>query len=75
MAKRKSRRKNKPEASMDLTSLLLIIFGIVFSFIIYSSDKGIIGNFIYKMIFGGLVRKTYGCNPNNIYFFRNLYNI
>ena len=55
MAKRKSRRKNKPEASLDLTSLLLIIVGIVFSFIIYSSDKGIIGNFIYKMIFGGLV--------------------
>ena len=55
MAKRKSRRKNKPEASLDLTSLLLIIIGIVFSFIIYSSDKGIVGNFIYKMIFGGLV--------------------
>ncbi|MBR4110952.1 MAG: DNA translocase FtsK 4TM domain-containing protein [Clostridia bacterium] len=55
MAKRKSSRKNKPEASLDLTSLLLIIIGIVFSFIIYSSDKGIIGNFIYKMIFGGLV--------------------
>ena len=51
MAKRKSGRKNKPEASLDLTSLLLIIIGIVFSFIIYSSDKGIIGNFIYKMIF------------------------
>ena len=35
MAKRKTRRKNKPEASIDLMSLLLIIVGIIFSFIIY----------------------------------------
>ena len=75
MAKRKSRRKNKPEAGVDITSLLLIILGIVFSFIIYTSDKGIVGNFIYKMIFGGLVRTTYSCNTDNPYLFRNLYNI
>lgn len=55
MAKKKSKRKNKPEASIDLTSLLLIIVGIVFSFIIYSPDKGVVGTFIYEMIFGGLI--------------------
>lgn len=72
MAKRKNRRKNKPEASVDLTSLLLIIAGIIFSFIIYSSDKGIVGTFIYKIIFGGLVGRLTVAIPI-IFIFLGIY--
>ena len=72
MARKKSRRKNKPEASIDLTSLLLIITGIIFSFIIYSSDKGIVGTFIYKMVFGGLVGRLTAAIPI-IFIFLGIY--
>ena len=57
MAKKKSRRKNQPEANIDLTALILIIIGIVLSFIIYTTEKGSVGGFIDKMILHGLVGK------------------
>lgn len=43
MAKKK-KRKNKSQPNMDLTSLLLIVFGIILAFIVYSKDQGGVRN-------------------------------
>jgi len=56
MAKRKKKKKvSKP--NMDITSLLLIVFGIISGFIIYSKEQGVFGSFISDFILGGLIGK------------------
>lgn len=56
MAKRK-KKKNASQPNIDITSLLLIVFGIILAFIIYSNDQGIFGSVIRDFIFGGLIGK------------------
>ena len=55
MARRK--KKNK-EMNVDLTSVSMIITGLVLAIIIYSSDLGAVGSFIKYGILGGLFGKV-----------------
>ena len=54
---RKKKRKNASQPNMDITSLLLIVVGIILAFIIYSNDQGIFGSVIRDFILGGLIGK------------------
>ena len=56
MAKRK-KKKRASEPNMDITSLLLIVFGIISGFIIYSKEQGVFGSFISDFVLGGLIGK------------------
>jgi len=56
MAKRK-KRKNQSEPNIDITSLLLIVFGIILAFIVYSKEQGVFGSIISDFILGGLIGK------------------
>ena len=56
MAKRK-KKKNASQPNIDITSLLLIVFGIILAFIIYSNDQGVFGSFISNFILGGIIGK------------------
>ena len=48
-----ARRKKKNDINIDLTSIGLIILGIIFAIIIYSKDLGAIGSFIKYGLLGG----------------------
>ena len=52
------RRKKKSEVNIDLTSITMIIVGIILAIIIYSSDLGIVGDFIKFGLLGGLFGKV-----------------
>ncbi len=56
MAKKK-KKKNQSQPNVDITSLLLIVFGIILAFIVYSKDQGVFGSVISNFILGGLVGK------------------
>ena len=56
MAKKK-KRKNKAQPGIDMTSLLLIVSGIILAFIIYSQEQGVFGSFISDFVLGGLIGK------------------
>ena len=56
MAKKKKKSK-KAEKSVDLKSLLLIIFGIILGFIIYSDQTGGLGKIIKNILIGGVIGK------------------
>lgn len=55
MARKK--KKQKREINIDITSLILIIIGIVLSVIIYSKNLGIVGKFTKDYLFGGIIGK------------------
>ena len=55
---RKKKRKSKGEVNIDLTSIIMIIVGIISAVIIYSKDLGSVGTFIKYGIFGGLFGKV-----------------
>lgn len=52
------RRKKKNEVNIDLTSITMIIVGIILGIIIYSNDLGVVGDFIKFGILGGLFGKV-----------------
>ena len=52
------RRKKKKEINIDLTSITMIIVGIILAIIIYSSDLGVVGDFIKFGFLGGLLGKV-----------------
>lgn len=56
MARRKRKKKN--EVNIDLTSITMIIVGIILGIIIYSNDLGVVGDFIKYGMFGGLFGKV-----------------
>ena len=56
MAKKKKKRKDS-QPNIDIASLLLIVFGIILAFIVYSKDQGVFGSFISDFILGGLIGK------------------
>ena len=56
MAKR--RRRKKKEVNIDLTSITMIIVGIILTIIIYSSDLGAVGSFIKFGLLGGFFGKV-----------------
>ena len=58
MARKKGRKKNRPQINVDITSLLLIVAGIFLSVIIYSKNLGGIGIFIRDYFLGGLIGKV-----------------
>ena len=53
----KKKKKQKPERNVDLQSLLLIAFGIIFAFIIYTEQNGAIGGIFKNFLIGGLFGK------------------
>jgi len=53
-----ARRKKKRNINIDLTSILLIIFGIISAIVIYSSELGGTGSFIKYGILGGFFGKV-----------------
>ena len=53
-----ARRKKKNEVNIDLTSITMILVGIILAIIIYSSDLGSVGSFIKFGLFGGLFGKV-----------------
>lgn len=53
-----ARRKKKNDINIDLTSISLIILGIVFAIVVYSKDLGSIGSFIKYGILGGFFGKV-----------------
>lgn len=55
MAKKK---KKENKINIDLTSMLLIVVGIVLSVIIYSTNLGIFGTFIKNYLFEGIIGKV-----------------
>ena len=57
MAKRK-KKKSRGEVNIDLTSIIMIITGIILAVFIYSKDLGNVGTFIKYGIFGGLIGKV-----------------
>ena len=57
MAKRK-KKKSRGEVNIDLTSIIMIITGIILAVVIYSKDLGNVGTFIKYGIFGGLIGKV-----------------
>lgn len=56
MAKRK-KKKNEAQINIDLTSIILIVLGIIFSVLIYSKDLGPVGVFVKSTFLGGLIGK------------------
>ena len=56
MAKKK-KKKSQSQPNVDITSLLLIVFGIILAFIVYSKDQGVFGSIISDFILGGLIGK------------------
>ena len=56
MARKKKRKAG--EVNIDLTSIIMIIVGIISAVIIYSKDLGAVGTFIKYGIFGGLFGKV-----------------
>ena len=56
MARKKKRKAG--EVNIDLTSISLIIIGIISAVVIYSKDLGSVGSFLKYGIFGGLFGKT-----------------
>ena len=52
-----AKRRRKKEVNIDLTSIVMIILGVVFGVFIYSKDLGTVGKFIKYGIFGGLFGK------------------
>ena len=56
MAKKKKKSK-KAEKSVDFKSLLLIIFGVILGFIIYSDQTGGAGKLIKNILIGGVIGK------------------
>lgn len=56
MAKRKKKKKEL-QPNVDMTSLLLIVFGIILACIIYSNNQGVFGLLIRDFILGGLIGK------------------
>ena len=56
MAKRK-KKKNQTQPNVEITSLLLIVFGIILAFIVYSKEQGVFGSIISDFILGGLIGK------------------
>lgn len=55
---RKKKRKNKGEVNIDLTSITMIIVGIILAIIVYSSDLGAVGSFIKFGLLGGFFGKV-----------------
>lgn len=49
------RKKKKNSVAATLMPIGLILFGILFSIIIYSKDMGVVGNFIKNQFLGGLI--------------------
>lgn len=56
MAK-KRKKKNEAQINIDLTSIILIVLGIIFSVLIYSKDLGPVGLFVKSTFLGGLIGK------------------
>lgn len=56
MAK-KRKKKNEAQINIDLTSIILIVLGIIFSVLIYSKDLGPVGVFVKSTFLGGLIGK------------------
>jgi hypothetical protein len=54
MSKRKNTKNN--DISADITAIVLILLGIVFSVIIYSKDLGWLGSFIKNNMLGRINR-------------------
>jgi uncharacterized membrane protein len=52
------RRRKKKEVNIDLTSISMIITGIILAIIIYSSDLGAVGTFIKFGFLGGFFGKV-----------------
>ena len=55
---RKKKKKSRGEVNIDLTSIIMIITGIILAVVIYSKDLGNVGTFIKYGIFGGLIGKV-----------------
>lgn len=66
------KRKKKNDMNIDLTSISLIILGIVFAIIIYSTDLGTIGSFIKYGILGGFFGKVTMFIPILLIIFRHI---
>ncbi len=55
-----AKRKKKKEVNIDLTSVSMMIIGIIFGVVIYSQELGNVGKFIKYGILGGFFgRLTY----------------
>lgn len=66
------RKKKKSDMNIDLTSISLIIVGIVLAIIVYSSELGAIGSFIKFGILGGFFGKVTMAIPLLLIVLRNL---
>ncbi len=50
--KKKGRKKAQKEFNIDVTSIVMIVLGIVLSIFVYGSDNGVIGGFIKSVLSG-----------------------
>lgn len=67
-----ARRKKKNDMNIDLTSISLIIIGVILAIIIYSSEQGAIGSFIKYGLLGGFFGKVAMAIPLLLIVLRNI---
>ena len=67
-----ARRRKKNDMNIDLTSISLIIVGIILAIVIYSSELGGIGSFIKFGILGGFFGKVTMAIPLLLIILRNI---
>ena len=70
-----ARKKKKNDMNIDLTSISMIIIGIILAIIIYSSNLGGIGSFIKYGILGGFLGRVTMAIPLILIAFRGIYHI
>ena len=50
--KKKGRKKAQKEFNIDVTSIVMVVLGIILSIFVYGSDNGVIGGFIKSVLSG-----------------------
>ena len=48
--KKKGRKKSQKEFNIDVTSIVMIVLGIILSIFIFTADNGIIGGFMHMVL-------------------------